>query len=158
MSDIIKRTFEALDRLAAPPGTPGEGKAAQVAIARLTAAHEAPVPLQAPTDTDDPIIGLRIRLDRAADRCPPCCDDADVGTINSAVGPQVPACRYAYCNRHRGWMKLDAAAALRRLLTAGLLGPVAADAVRSFSQSRRTRSSSAARTRPWAWSTFTSHA
>ena len=49
-----------------------------------------------------PIIGLRIRLQRAIDT--PCaCGEAAV-VIGQGVGPHVAALYCAACERHRGWL------------------------------------------------------
>ena len=112
-----------LEALAARPGTPGEGAAARAAIDRIMARFgEAPKP--APCD---PLLGLRLRLDRRCDRARGCCQR--FGIVRPGRGPHCYELRCANCGRHRGWLKATAAALLSAMQADGRLrSPVLRDA------------------------------
>jgi hypothetical protein len=91
------------------PGTPGEDEAARAAADRIRARHQAILSLDLPADSADPLLGLRIRLNRRCDRDRvPCCDDPEVGIVVPGAGPHARGLRCAGCNAHRGWLKRDA--------------------------------------------------
>jgi hypothetical protein len=123
MIEDHRRKLAALDELARRPGTIGEGEAARLAADRIRAKHQALLPLDI-SSADDPLVNLRIRLDRHCDRERSCCDNADVGIVTAGVGPHAHGLRCASCGRHRGWLKRSAGELLRRLLADGMLGPL----------------------------------
>jgi hypothetical protein len=66
------------------------------------------VPTQADLfGTDDPLVGLRVQLDRAVDQCQPC--HGNVAEICAGRGPHAHALRCATCGQHRGWLPKAAA-------------------------------------------------
>jgi hypothetical protein len=118
-AESIQRRLRALRVLAARPGTPGEGKAAQAAIDRILALH--------PEAQADPLIGLLLQLDRNCDRQHACCrtpSGAHVGVVHAGKGPHKYALRCSLCARHRGWLPARAAELLRQLFRDGRLSPL----------------------------------
>jgi hypothetical protein len=116
--DATKRRLEALRRLAARPGTPGEGAAARAAIKRLDATL-APLAPAAPTKPLDALIGLRLKFERTGRRAS-CCG-CDVVVVEPGSGPHVYALRCTSCSRLRDWLPKRAADLLKRLHAAGRL-------------------------------------
>ena len=118
--DLAER-IRKLERLAAAPGTVGEGEAARAALDRIRA-RLCPVPAP-PT-----IIGLMLRLDRSCDRRSRCCDG--VGVITEGVGPHSHGIRCAKCERHRGWLRATVAGSLLAMMKTGRLSdrPILRDA------------------------------
>ena len=60
-----------------------------------------------PTQADlyniaDPLIGLRVRLDRTVDRQQPCHDN--IAEVCNGKGPHAYALLCEACGRHRGWL------------------------------------------------------
>jgi hypothetical protein len=55
----------------------------------------------------DPLIGLRVKLDREIDRCQPCHDN--VAELCAGRGPHAYALFCITCGRFRGWLPLAAA-------------------------------------------------
>jgi hypothetical protein len=100
--DLAER-IRKLERLAARPGTAGEGEAAKAALERLRA-KLCPTPV-APT-----LVGMTLRLDRSCDRRQRCCDG--VGVITEGVGPHSHGIGCAKCERHRGWLRATVAGSL----------------------------------------------
>jgi hypothetical protein len=58
-------------------------------------------------DTDDPLIGLHVQLDRDIDRRQPCHDN--IAEICSGCGPHAYALLCATCGQFRGWLPKAAA-------------------------------------------------
>jgi hypothetical protein len=103
-------------------GTPGKDAAAQAAIDRLMERHAGASLV--PTLPTDPLIGLRLRLDRSCDRRLACCrtpGGAHLGVIEAGTGPHGHGLRCSLCRRHRGWLPVRAADLLRRLFRDGRL-------------------------------------
>jgi len=68
--------------------------------------------LHVPTQTDlfgthDPLIGLRVKLERAIDQRQPCHDG--IAEICSGRGPHSYALLCETCGQHRGWLPQAAA-------------------------------------------------
>jgi hypothetical protein len=57
---------------------------------------------RAPTPQPDGIIGLKVKLDRPADRERPCCNNVCI--ISAGKGPHTGALHCADCGRQRGWL------------------------------------------------------
>jgi hypothetical protein len=53
------------------------------------------------------LIGLRVKLDRPADRERPCCNNIYV--ISAGKGPHAGALHCADCGQHRGWLSKSTA-------------------------------------------------
>lgn len=67
VESAVERRLRVVEELARRGATPGEQAAAEEAVSRLKSAHYALQPIGAPTEPDDPLIGLRLRLDRTCD-------------------------------------------------------------------------------------------
>jgi hypothetical protein len=67
VESAVERRLRVVEELARRGATPGEQAAAEKAVSRLKSAHYALQPIGAPTEPDDPLIGLRLRLDRTCD-------------------------------------------------------------------------------------------
>ena len=68
-----------------------------------------PPPQRAPADPSDPLIGRRIRLDRACREC-----HSHAAVLHPGRGPHAYALKCATCGHHSGWLPHARAAALRR--------------------------------------------
>jgi hypothetical protein len=103
------------------------GQAAEAAIDRIKAQHQAVVPLNL-----DPLLGIKVQLDRTCDGLRPCCKKAGgcIGVSRDGAGPHAFGLRCERCDRHVGWLGRRAVEALRRLWDAGRLSalPVLKDA------------------------------
>jgi len=53
------------------------------------------------------LIGLKVKLDRPADREQPCCNNICV--ISAGKGPHAGALHCADCGQHRGWLSKETA-------------------------------------------------
>jgi hypothetical protein len=105
--DPIAERLAKLERLAARPGSPGEGAAAHAAIERVRRRIQSP-PAAAPA-----LVGMYLRLDRSCDRAHGCCQRQ--GVIQPGRGPHRYELRCADCGRHRGWVKAAAASLLETM-------------------------------------------
>jgi hypothetical protein len=68
--------------------------------------------IHVPTQSDlfataDPLIGLRVKLEREVDQCQPCHDN--IAEICAGRGPHGHALKCEQCGRFRGWLPKAAA-------------------------------------------------
>jgi hypothetical protein len=61
------------------------------------------------------LVGLKVKLDRPADRERPCCEN--VCTIGSSKGPHAGELICAGCGRHRGWLSKSTAQRIEHVVT-----------------------------------------
>jgi hypothetical protein len=111
--DPIAERLVKLERLAARPGSPGEGAGARAAIERVRGR------IQSPPAAALSLAGMCLRLDRSCDRAQGCCERR--GVIHPGRGPHRFEIRCANCGRHRGWLKGAAAALLEAMQRDGRL-------------------------------------
>ena len=64
---------------------------------------------------NDPLIGLKIKLDRPIDRERPCC--RNVCVISAGKGPHGGELRCADCGQHRGWLSKSTAQWIEHVAT-----------------------------------------
>jgi hypothetical protein len=64
--------------------------------------------------TGDPLIGIRVQVDRNIDRRQPC--HQNIVTLCAGPGPHAYGLRCTVCHRHRGWLPRATANSLRRAI------------------------------------------
>jgi hypothetical protein len=58
-------------------------------------------------EPNEPLVGLRVKLDRPVDRERPCCKN--ICTIGPSKGPHAGELHCTDCGRHRGWISKSSA-------------------------------------------------
>jgi hypothetical protein len=68
-----------------------------------------------PPPADGSLVGLKVKLDRPADRERPCC--RNICVISAGKGSHVGALHCADCGQHRGWLSKSTAQWIESVVT-----------------------------------------